>query len=71
MMHSTVVVPRGSVFRPLLFTLFTSDFEKLVMRHNFSFHQFAYDTQIYGHCKYGKSLDLQVALAECIDDVAD
>ena len=61
---------QGSVLGPLLFTLFTGDFEKLVMRHNFSFHQFAYDTQIYGHCRYEKSLDLQVSLFECIDDIA-
>ena len=28
------------------------------------------DTQLYDHCKYEKSLDLDVALSECIDDFA-
>ena len=59
-----------SVLGPLLFTLSTGDLEKLVMKHNFSFHQFADDTQIYGHFRYEKSLDLQGSLSECIDDIA-
>ena len=71
MMHSSVGVLQGSVLGPLLFTLFTGDFEKLVMRHNLSFHQFAGDTQIYGHCRSEESLDLQTSLSECIDDIAN
>ena len=70
MMHSSVGVLQGSVLGPLQFTLFTGDLEKLVKRHNFSFHQFSDDTQIYGHFRYEKSLDLQVSLSECIDDIA-
>ena len=63
-MHSSVRVPQGSFLGLLLFTLFTGDLDKLVMRRNFSFYQFADDTQIYGHWKYEKSLDMQIALSE-------
>ena len=49
-------------------SLFTRNFGKLIMKYNFSLHQYADDTQIYGHCKYGKSLGMQIALSECIDD---
>ena len=70
MVHSSVGAPQGSVLEPLLFTLFTGALKKLVMRHNFSFCHYADHTQIYGHCKYENSFDLQVALSVCIDDVA-
>ena len=54
MMHSSVGVPQDSVPEALLFTLFSGDLEKLVIRHCFSFHQFADNTQIYRHCRYEK-----------------
>ena len=69
-MHSSVGVPQDCVLGLLLFTLFTGSLQTLVMRHNFSLHQFSDDTQTYGHYRYEKLLDLQVSFFECIDDIA-
>ena len=39
-------VPQGSVFRPLLFTLFTTPLGDIITRFELRFHQYADDTQI-------------------------
>ena len=41
---------KGSVLGPFLFSLYTGDLERIVMKYKLGFHQYADDTQICGHC---------------------
>ena len=40
-------VPQGSVLGPLFFTMFVSLLADLIERHDFMYHQFADDIQLY------------------------
>ena len=63
-------VPQGSVFRPLLFSLYPGDIERIVMKYKLGFHQYADDTQIYGHCLNEGTEELQMRVPECVDGIA-
>ena len=63
-------MPQGSVIGPLLFSLYSSDLEKIAQRHNLSFHQYADDTKLYSSCVPGETEQLQNRLSDCVDEMA-
>ena len=63
-------VPQGSVLRPLLFSLYTSDPKRIVLKYKLGFHQYADDTLIYGHCNNEGTKELQIRVSECVDEIA-
>ena len=48
----------------------TEDLEKIAMSYKLGFHQYADDTQIYGHCDNDGTEELQMRVSERVDEIA-
>ena len=62
-------VPQGSVLGPILFSLYVSDIAGIVAAHGLSSHQYADDTQIYGHCRPEGVPDLVCRVSTCFREI--
>jgi len=51
-------IPQGSVLGPILFLLYTADVVRIVKTHSLHPHLYADDTQIYGFCSPGSTVEL-------------
>jgi hypothetical protein len=60
-------IPQGSVLGPILFTLYTQEVKMIIKRHNFDFHVFADDLQLYFHYT-GETSEL-FQLNACLKDI--
>ena len=49
---------------------YTLDFERIVMKYKLGFHQYADDTQIYGHCNDEGTKEVQIRVSDCVDEIA-
>ena len=59
----------GSVLRPVLYVLYTSDVARLVEALGLGSHLYADDTQLYGHCSPVNSFELASRVLRAIDSI--
>ena len=63
-------VPQGSVFRPLLFTLYTTQLSSVIQRRNLDHHLYADDPQIYVSFTTPDTCRSIDQLRDCLQDVS-
>ena len=65
-------VPQGSVFGPILLTMYTTPLGNIIRKHGLNFHLYADDTQLYISFHSGVSVSKETAIScleTCIKDI--
>jgi hypothetical protein len=60
-------VPQGSGLGPILFTLYASPIEDIILKHSLDLMLYADDTQIYLSCK--NAIQSVISIENCVDDI--
>ena len=64
-------VPQGSVLGPLLFSLYISPFEDIILTHGLSLLLYADDTQLYISLKPTQKEETNIRLESCLADLSN
>ncbi len=67
--HLATGVPQGSVFGPILFSVYMASLDSVIQKHSFSYHCYADDTQFYLSF-HPDDLTIAARISACLADIS-